>query len=178
MTTFNVSDFLSTFANSKNFARPNLYQIEIFPPSGLQVDNETLRGICLNCKQTSFPGKTLETQQFIGGGYIARPTVYAASYAPITTTFYLSGDHKEKRLFDEWMKMTYNETTNTLNYYDDYIGTLIVSQLNRKMKVLKSYQLFEAYPISVNEINVESDTENAISEVNVAITYRNYRELK
>lgn len=172
-----VSDFLSTIAASKNFARPNLYQVEIFPPEGLSVSSTTLKGISVNCKFTTFPGKVLDVQPFISGGYIARPTPFAASYSPISMAFNLSGDHKEKDFFEEWMNMVYNETTNTLNYYDEYVGTMVISQLNRQHRVVKSYQLFEAWPGVVNEVPVSNDAENAISELSVIMNFRNYKKL-
>jgi hypothetical protein len=172
-----VSDFLSSITNSKGFARPNLYSLEMTPPDGITIDSYNLEGICLNCKSASFPGKTLESQAYNSDGYIGRQMPLGFTYSPINLTFHLSADHREKKFFDEWLNMAYNDTTNTLNYYDDFVGSMIISQLNRNNTVLKSYLLYESFPISVNEINVGSDMENNITDLSVSIAYRKYKDL-
>lgn len=172
------SQYLETFVKSKSFARPNLFSFEVFPPSELEISSTALELICLNCISAEIPGKSIDPQTNVDGGYIATNLPFNASYAPTTVTFRCSADLKEKRFFEEWQKLMYNETTNTLGWYDDYVGSMDISQLSRNGTVLAKYHMYEVWPSSVNPIAVNHDSTDAISEVQVSFVYRNYRLAK
>lgn len=169
-----VSEYLATFEKSKSFARPNLFAVEIFPPSGIEVSTTVLELISANCKQAELPGKSLNAQPHISGGYLETQMPFHMTYAPINLTFRCSGDLLEKTFFEEWQKLIYNETTNTLGWYEEYVGSASVAQLSRNGRVLKKYSLLEVWPGNINNISVSSDTENAISEFSVSLNYRQY----
>lgn len=169
----NATDFLYNFKLSQGFARPNQFSIEIFPPEGLMIDNTTLKSICNNCKSTGYPGKSLETTIFSGGGFIPRMSPFSMTYQWSALTFLLSADHKEKDFFEKWTKLAFNETTSTLGYYDDYVGTVIINQL-KNHKMSKAYQLLEAFPLSVEPVQANTEQTNSISEISVNFAFRKY----
>lgn len=172
-----TSEFLDIIGQSKGFSRSNHFQVELFPPESVTLSNTALKNICINCNSAVFPGRTLDSNAFILGGMVARNMPISASYAPLPLAFYLSQDHRERTLFEKWQEAIYNESTNTLGFYDDYVGSAYVSQLNRKKEVVKKYQLFEVWPSAINEISIAQSAENTVSELGVSLFYRNYKEI-
>lgn len=172
------SEYLETFKKSKSFSRPNLFAFEMFPPSELNISSVTLEHISSNCKSTQIPGKTLDAQQHVDGGYIPTQLPFNMTYQSISTMFRCSADLKEKTFFEEWQKLIYNETTNTLGWYEDFIGTVSISQLSRNGNVLAKYHLYEVWPGSISPIEVSYDSTDAISELSVTLNYRQYRLTK
>ena len=172
------SQFLETLVKSRGFARPNLFNLEIFPPEGLQVSSTTLEQLCNNVLTTELPGRVIDAQQNVSGGYIPVQLPFNTSYQPLPVTFRCSGDLREKHFFEEWQKLIYNETTNTLGWYEDFVGSAEVSQLNRNGKVLATYHLYEVWPGPINSIAVSHDSTDTISEIQVSLYYRNYRLVK
>lgn len=173
-----VKDYLATFGMAKSFARPNLYSVELFPPSGLEISNTILEQISANCKSAELPGKSIDAQQHISGGYLATQMPFNTTYMPIPLTFRCSGDLREKTFFEEWHKLIYNETTNTLGWYEDFVGAVTIAQLSRNGKILKKYNLSEVWPGAVNSVPVSYDSTDSISEVTVSLYYRQYRPVE
>lgn len=170
----NPSEFLSTIIKSKGFARPNLFSVEIFPPSGLSISNLELEQISENCLTTELPGKALDSQQNVDGGYLPTTLPFNMTYQPINMTFRCSGDLREKKFFEEWHKLIYNETSGTLGWYDEYIGSVEISQLSRNKSTLAKFHLYEVWPGPIAGVLVGHDSLDSISEIQITLNYRKY----
>lgn len=147
----------------------------MFPPEELKISSVSLEQLCTNCLSTDIPGRSLDAQQNVDGGYIATQLPFNTSYQQHLATFRCSGDLREKRFFEEWQKLIYNETTNTFGWYEEFIGTIEISQLSRNRTILAKYRLYEVWPGNIGPIQVNHDTLDSISEFQVTFNYRSYR---
>lgn len=166
-----TSDFLSSIARSQDFLRPNQFEVVIIPPKDLNIDDLSLERICLNCNKIPVPGKNLETFEYKPAGRQKRRIAHSISYEDITLSFYLSKDLIEKRFFEEWLSLTHDKSEYNVNYYENYIGQLLIRPKN---SLGKFYQLNEAYPTSVQAIDLDYNQMDTISELIVTFTYYNW----
>lgn len=136
------------------------------------------------CKASAFPGKSTELIDFKHKGksiMIPGQEKYEQTWE---LTFYLEEDHKNRKLFDEWMSgMHYdnystknNPFINTIKNSDNKIaGIMGISQLNFEMdKEVCNYVLYNVFPTNISNIQTSSDALGALLEYNVTFTYTHY----
>ena len=51
-------------------------------------------------------------------------------------TFRVGGDMFERQYFEEWMDIIVDHKSNRLNYYDNYVRDIYLSQLNMKDQIV------------------------------------------
>ena len=79
----------------------------------------------------SFPGMNIDTTR--GYKYLWASEKFASgfSFAEVSATFRCSKDMREKRYFESWQKQSsYNPQTWSMQYYEDYVGTVQIFQLD------------------------------------------------
>jgi hypothetical protein len=169
-----AGQFLDDFkSRMTSFARPNLFEVVIFAkPDGInKILHERLR---FSCYQANIPGMSILTTEK-DEGY--RSIAYQKSYEDITLGFYVHGDMKELKIFQDWMKMMINPENNHVGYYDDYISTVEIKNLDRQQKKVLTTTLIDAYPKSMESISLEAGTNDEVMKVNVTFTYRYYKQV-
>ena len=59
---------------------------------------------------------------------------------------------KEKQLFESWQRLSYNPQTWSIGYYDDYVGSVQIYQLDERGDQEDSgIELIEAFPKAIAE---------------------------
>ena len=95
-----LQDFIGSMNKSGGFARPNRYEVRIFPPPKVQggplhiEEHEILssfnRQVNLHCDSIKIPGHDLKAQSVQHGSAPAREMVTSHGYeGTIATTFYM-----------------------------------------------------------------------------------------
>ena len=171
---FNVSGFTSTIGEM-GLASPNKFKIVIAFPDKIKQDNATLENLSLMCETISFQGRGVQTILDLQYG-LRREIVYNAPvYQPITLSFLCSAALKEKQLLDMWNNYIVPNKGGygfDVAYYNDYRGTLTVHLLDRDGKTVKYTQTYmEAYPKTVNSIELNHSTTNAVAKVTAEFQY-------
>jgi|TARA_B110000438_G_scaffold141603_1_gene136635 hypothetical protein len=156
----------------KTFARPNLFEVVIFAkPDGI---NKALQErLKFSCYQANIPGMSILTTEK-DEGY--RSIAYQKTYEDITLGFYVHGDMKEIKVFQDWMKIMINPENNHVGYYDDYKSTIEIKNLDRQQKKVLTTTLIDAYPKSIDALTLDADSNDEIMKVNVGFTYRYYKQ--
>ena len=164
-----ISDVIAQFP--KGFARPNLFKVDI---ARVGDKHELFR---INCFQAQIPGQNIATTDRDIG---FRAAAYQKVYADIILGFYCSGDLRELKWFQEWIHEIADPITNHIGYYKKYISTINITQMNRKDSGnekdgtdVATWTLKEAYPKSIDPIQLDYGTTDTIMMMNVTITYRN-----
>ena len=67
-----------------------------------------------------------------------------------------------------------NKTTNHHRYYDDYVGTVKVTQENRIGEEIATWTLHDAYPKQIDPIQLDYGTNDAVMTCNATLTYRHF----
>jgi hypothetical protein len=178
--------------------RPNYFVAELggyeFKPfaSGAYKINETFS---FRCEKAEFPGKTLATNEDVGGGGTTLKLPYDVTYNDIQLSIICSQDKKERMFFDNWIDsiinpagydytlkdsagrtILYTQNPGLVNYYEDYAKgvTLSVKQLNAKAEVIMNFVMHDVYPISISAMNASWDETNSYQRFSVTLNYRYY----
>lgn len=162
--------------NRRGMARPNMFEAEIFFPASLNGDARTLS---TKIKSITMPGKNIDTSTndtIYGPTHeLARGLTYADE---INITFWLSTDLHEKKELDKWQDYIYNPRTYELNFYDDYIGTIAIYQLDSgSHERVSGVQLRECFPKTVSPIDYENDTVSTIQTLQVGFAFKEWEQI-
>ena len=165
-----IDDFKSRMTS---FARPNQFEVVIFakPDSINKALHERLK---FSCYQATIPGMSILTTEK-DEGY--RSIAYQKTYEDITLGFYVHGDMKEIKVFQDWLKFMINPENNHIGYYDDYKSTVEIKNLDRQQKKVLTTTLIDAYPKSIDAVTLDADSNDEIIKVNVGFTYRYYKQV-
>ena len=172
-------------ARGQDYARPNRFEVHIFRPpgahsSGGNITNPAagstnlfdLRKINLRCESITLPFRTLGTMEDSNIYGPTREIVNGVSYAgDIDLTFQSNGDLKERVFFEEWQKQAFDETTWTLNYHKDYVSEIQIYLLDMQDTRVYGVVLHEAYPKTINGIDLSQDGEGII-KTTVSMSFR------
>ena len=181
-TGFNVSGFTSTI-KTLGLANPNKFKVEIAFPAllstggahPLKQEDSTLRNLSLMCETVSFSGRGVQTILDLQYGLRKEIAYNAPVYQPITLSFLCSSELKEKQLLDKWNNFIVPNNKGKgfdVAYYKDYVGTITVTLLDSDGKTGKYAQEYiEAYPKTVNAIELNHSTQNSVARVTADFQY-------
>ena len=151
---------------SKGFARPNLFTVEI---SKVQASQQ--RKYQMSCFQAQIPGHNIATtDKDIGFRSIA----YQKIFSDVILGFYVDADLNQLDFWQNWIDQIVDKNTNWHNYYEDYVGTVKVTQENRLGHPVATWTLHDAYPKQVDPIQLDYGTNDAVMTCNATITYRHF----
>ena len=189
---------------SKGFARLSRYAVVITPPSNLnrlitqaqtetgapgEITDEQERNmdqlkamsanlgqqLSLHCNSISMPGHDLQAQDMQHGSAPGRQIVTSHDYAgTINASFYLDSHMRERHFFEMWQKMAVSTTTHKANYYDDYIGTMEIFQLDGNGEITYGIKATEVYPTTIAGIEYAYANSNQLATQAVSFEYRQW----
>jgi hypothetical protein len=182
------------------FALPNQYLVELpqVPGSSLTAqERNTL------CRTTRLPGRQIQTTgREIG---LMKQNV-AVGYAKddITMSFHVLNDYKTKDYFDKWQDLIVDQEDQQIKYANEYKKTVKIYQLQKgkafdilsanfsvfgigveldadirsSQKVIYSVELEDAFPITVNGIDLADGSTDQTIEVSISLSYKNWKRIK
>ena len=184
-----LDEIFATFRSDDGFARPARYEVFFFPPvsrsqtnifaqlMGENVANQTARKTALRCQSFEFPGRNLDTMEDTNIFGPVRNVVSGYSYGDVTAVFQCSSDMKEKRFFETWQRLAYNPQTWAMQYYNDYVGSIKLFQLDETDRQRYGVEMVECFPKTIAAQPVDYSTVNAIQTVSVTFSYRYWKDL-
>ena len=152
-----LQDFLSSFSNVE-IARPSRFLVDINfnnPTLLGYYKNQMPGGFALRCETAELPGRTFETVEQKFGSNPSLKFPMHTSYTDISLTFLVSSDMTEKTFFDVWMEYINPSKTFDFGYKDDYSATIKVNQYDSVDNVTYSVNLLNAYPIVINQLDLD-----------------------
>ena len=193
-----VNEFLSMVNPHGGYAKPNRFEIIITPPTGVKgttprdssnpyvaifqqlSGSRTARTTNMMCESFSFPGKNLVSSPDTNMYGAEKEVVTGETFGDITSTFYLSSDLREKRLFDAWQKLATSSEAGgfSLGYYDDYVGKIEIFQLDERDERTYGCTLIDCFPKVVSDLSVNQSTSSDIQKLNVTWTYRYWKSIE
>jgi hypothetical protein len=153
-----INDFKSSF--TKDLARANRFDVNIPIPLTLIPYIKSARNLVYRCENANLPGRSLMTlEQKIGSNPVEKYP-YLTGYSDIDLTFIVDGDMQQKIFLDAWMNFI-NPTYNyNFRYKSDYTTTMQINQYDVENKVSYSINLFDAFPISMNQLDLDWSSDN------------------
>ena len=132
----------------------------------------------LHCNSISLPGHDLQAQDMQHGSAPGRQIVQSHDYAgTIAASFYLDSHLRERHYFEKWQKMAVSTTTHKANYYNDYIGSMEIYQLDTNNEVTYGIKATEVYPSTIGGIEYSYDSANQVATQAVSFEYRQWYNL-
>ena len=198
-----IQNFIASMGKAKGFARTSKYAVVITPPTNLgrlideaetsesisfTDENQLLdmrsmasqvgRQLNLHCNSVSLPGHDLQAQDMQHGSAPGRQMVTSHDYqGTIAATFYLDSHLRERHFFEKWQKMAVNTNTHKANYYDDYIGSMEIFQLDGNGEITYGIKATEVYPSTIAGIEYAYANTNQIATQAVQFQYRQWFNL-
>ena len=168
-------------AAAGGFAKGNRYNVTIIPPTDL-AQNLALSKTQFLCESVSLPTKGLASNaQVIYGP--PREIPYRETFTEAALSFILDDAFVLKRFFDEWQTKIINPETGNVNYWTNFVGSILISRLPNaavnmaggadKYKI----ELREAYPSAVGEIALGHTQGSEILRLSVTFKYRKWMSL-
>ena len=188
-----LNELLAGFQRTDCYAKPAKYEVIITPPTVYrgsgdnassnifgQILNENpddARKVSMEMSQASFPGMTLETMEDTNIYGPTRKIVSGQTFAEMSTSVRVSNDFKERNFFDSWQRIAANRQDFSVGYYDDYVGTLQIFQLDKEDRRKHGVELVECYPSVVGELQADYGNLNSIYLLPVTWSYRYWKNL-
>lgn len=207
-----IGRVMGAIAQGEGFAKPNRFLVDFVLPRGvnaesvdlgdgeqeilfeeevanstlngqMQVNTEIQRGLRAFCETVEMPGRNLNTTDFRTYGP-KREIVYGHSYSgEVTLTFYSDKFLRQRTFFEMWQRAAFDEGTNNVHFYDEYVGAIRVYQLgafaenNDRDRISYGVHLYECFPKAINAMNYNQGSNDEIQKVSVTFAFRNWSNL-
>jgi hypothetical protein len=147
-----INNFKASF--KQDIARPNRFDVNIPVPIGLLPFARSARDLTYRCENANLPGRTFATTEQKTYGPIEK-SPYLTTYNDMDLTFIVDDDMSQKVLFDSWLNFINPQYNNNYRYKDDYVTTITVNQYDVTNEVSYSINLYNAFPVSVNQLDLD-----------------------
>ena len=170
-----AGQFLDDFkSRMTSFARANLFEVVINPRNDVIIPASLNRRLSFGCFSAQLPGMTTLTTEK-DEGY--RSIAYQKAYEDVSLGFYVHGDMKEVKIFQNWMKLMINPKNNHVGFYDDYVSTVEIKNLNQQQDVVLCTTLHDAYPKSLSSMGLDYGSNDEVMKMEISFTYRHYTQV-
>lgn len=182
-----IDELKSTIAKREGIARSNRFAVYINLPlidlsltsivTNLLQGNPALNGalnnpkdISMLCESVIMPGIDMAT---FDSSYGNKRTKFPQGYdqADCQMTFLLTNDMFIKRFFDKWSDKVIDKQTGILGYKKTYQTDIVIQQLDVKNFPIHGVKLYNAFPVSVQDIQLSNTADNDITRLTVNIAY-------
>jgi hypothetical protein len=97
------------------------------------------------------------------------------TFDPWTITVLNDTSMKMRQLFERWSNLMNNRVDNGGSLAPaTYMCDLEVSQLDRNDAIIRTYKIFNSFPITVSEVALAYSANDVISEFNVTFQYSHF----
>lgn len=151
----------------KGMSRTNRYEVNIPFPN---TDTTGSKLVSLFCDATNLPGMNIATapQKIFGE---IRQIPYERMFDPVNLSFYVDGDMEVKAAFERWIHLIFNQTSRTINYYNNYVRNIDIVVKDVEDKTSYTLTLYEAYPKSIQTIQLSAESKD-IMKMQVQMEYK------
>ena len=183
-----LNELLGLIRSGDGIAKTARYEVLFLPPVGNQTNsfstiinsmrgNGTARQVSLKCERISMPGRNIDTAPDTNIDGPTREIAQGFSFGDIDAVFQLSSDLREKNFFDTWQRISFDPLTWSMGYYDDYVGTIQIYQLDEKNERKYGVELIECFPKNIAAQTYDYSAVNQQQKVSVSFSYRYWKNL-
>ena len=148
-----IQDFLSNFTD---VAKPSRFEVTIGSKSYNGINSNDL---ILRCETAELPSRTYATAEQKFGSNPVEKFPYQVQFNDLNLTFIVDDDMLAKYFFDGWLEAVVPSSNYNPNYKNTYSTTINIRQYRNNNEPSYSVDLFEAYPISVNQLDLDWSAE-------------------
>ena len=174
----NISEFRSRLSAAGGIAKPNKFMIELpMNINGGDFDIDFKQSLNVFCQTVNLPGKQITTSpREIGIKFEKMIDGYAVD--DISITFLLTNNFAAKRYFETWAASAINYNRHKISYKEDYERDVIINQLDQQGDVNYKCKIKEAFPTTLNPIEMADQANDTFAQYNVQLSYTDWEEIK
>jgi hypothetical protein len=174
--TFSLRNFRSEVSR-RGLARPTRFEVIIPTPIGLRSSftSQETNIVSLFCEAAVLPPQIIgvKQQRIIGPAY-QRPVGVEFGGEGLPMTFLLDQQMDVKGFFDSWLNKVVHPFQFYVSYPDQYVTNIDIHQLDEQNNYTYSIRLVDAFPRSMNIVDLNHSNQNQISKLNVNFAYRRW----
>lgn len=163
-----IEDLKSEISLKGGPALPTLYSVYL--PSFNSANAESVNVLCSG---VNLPGRQIMTQER-RIGTIMEKVAYDQAYDDVNISFYLLNNYGMRRYFEEWQNLAINQKTYEVGYKTEYAKDVKISQLNRDGTIVYQLTLQDAFPTTLDQIELKNDLVDQLIQLNVQLSYKNW----
>lgn len=187
-----IDNIKATIAKKGGLAPSNRFNVIFTPPSQalLNLNKESIvgsllsgnfsagnlindpRDISILCQSVEMPGRNIST---FDHGDVNQVNKFPYTFIDddITFTFLLTNDYYMRQMFDNWMSGIFDTDSYRVGYKKDYSVDVVIQQLNQKEIPVYGVRLEKAFPITMNSIELNQDSQNVL-QMSVTFAYNKF----
>ena len=146
-----ISDFKSSFTSE--LSRSSKFDVNIPVPLSMIPYVASAKKLTYRCESAQLPGRTFATSEQKTYGPIEKYP-YLTSFTDLDLTFLVDDDMNQKVLFDAWLNYINPQYNNNFRYKGDYATIITVNQYDVSNELSYSVNFYDAYPISMNQMDL------------------------
>lgn len=160
-----ISDFKTKLTGGG--ARPNLFEVELAFPTGIEIDNDVINDARFLVKAAALPSSIIAPINVPFRGRILK-IAGDRTFETWTITVLNDVSFDIRSAFEKWMNYInkLDDATGVTNPVD-YQVDAVVNQLNRDGGILRRYKFKDIFPTSVSTIDLNYETVDTIQEFQV-----------
>ena len=163
-----IVDFKTSFKNE--LARPNRFDVVLTVPTVINLVGSSSRILTYRCESAQLPGRTFATTEQKTYGPIEK-FPYLTTYNDLDLTFIVTDTMVEKYIFDSWLEAINPARTNNFEYKSDYSTIITVNQYNVFNDLTYAVDFYDAYPISMNQMDLDWSQNDSYHKLTVTFAY-------
>lgn len=172
---FSLQEFQSELFRAAGVADQNRFEMTITAPPALASEVNTARTVSMYCEIANFPPLNMLVRQLnIYGPLHQRPVSMDYGGDGLAATFYVDRFMDVKQFFDLWMLSVVNRYTHEVSYQYEYVTNIQIGQLNRQNNLQYAVELEEAFPRSMNIMDLNAAAQNQPHRLTVVFAYRKW----
>lgn len=178
MVSMSIQDFVSNVAQA-GLARVPLFQVIVTGPAALGMR----RDLMYKVHHVNIPGKTLATGELMTYGP-TRQVAVGSSFGTLDLSVFVSHDFNEKLFFQRWQALAsgYGTLSSSpaagmfdIGYYDSYVGSLTIQQLDVAGQVKYTCLVEEAYPTVVSPLTGDWSSDD-VHKLGLTFAFRKFTD--
>ena len=168
-----INDFRASFKS--DLAKPSRFDVSIAIPLTLLPFIKSAQNLKYRCEATNLPGRTLATTEQKVGSYPVEKYPYMTTYNDIDLTFIVDEDMQQRTFFDGWLNLINPQFNYNFGYKGDYATTITINQYNSMGDLTYSVDLLDAYPVSMNQLDLDWSAGDSNHKLTVTFAYTQWR---
>lgn len=172
------SNFIVTVVPPLSFITSNI--VTAFPKA--IITGAAMKNLTLLAQTAELPGRNISTTEHRMYGTV-RKMPYGVLYDDISITFICTNIMLERAFFDLWQQYIIAPKSSYLNYYKDYVGTVLIQKVDNAGyeagslvgEVISVYTLEDAYPKTIVAQELSASAKNEVLTLTVTFSYARWR---
>lgn len=172
---FNLTQFKAEVSRD-GLARQNKFEVSINIPRALQsVYKDIGQKLTLYCDTAALPAQIVGVRpQRLYGPTIYKPFGVEYGGEGMPFSFYVDKTMDIKSFFDAWISKIVDPYQYFVYYRTDYAVTIDIDQLDEQNNIVYSVRLYDAFPRSVNMMELNYANQNTVHKLMATFAYRNW----